>query len=90
MQELEPTWGRVASVWWLVLWRAALGGFALGAAFGFVIGFGGAIAGYATEDIGFAAGIVGIIVGFFWSFVVLRMALQKKYRGFRIALVAPH
>ena len=43
MQELEVTWQRVARIWWLIVWRALLGGTLLGAAIGFIIGFIGAL-----------------------------------------------
>ena len=38
MQELEITWQRVASVWWLIAWRAFLGGWILAFALAFLIG----------------------------------------------------
>jgi hypothetical protein len=39
MQELEVTFSRVVSVWWLCFWRATLGAGVLGAIAGGVVGF---------------------------------------------------
>ncbi len=88
--EIEVTWKRLRSVWWLLFWR------------GGVVGFGG---GYAIATaVGFAAlslvpGLpiwagesYGLVVGFVWLFPVYlwvtRSALRKQYKTFRIALVA--
>jgi hypothetical protein len=87
MQELEITWGRVASVWWLLAWRTLVGAMLLGAAFGFLIGFVGALAGLPQDKITTLSSIVGGIIGLVWGFVVVRMALKKQYSDFRLVLV---
>jgi uncharacterized membrane protein YdjX (TVP38/TMEM64 family) len=87
MEELEVTFSRVLSVWWLLFWRAALGSVLLGGIAGFIIGIGFGILHKPLEPI--FPTVAGGIVGFIWFFLVVRMALRKKYRDFRIALV-PH
>lgn len=91
MQELEPTWERVVSVWWLVVWRGVLGALLIGAAVGFVIGVAGTIAasmfGFPVEPVRQVSSVAGGIVGLGWGLVVVRMALEKRYKDFRIALV---
>ncbi|HUZ34541.1 MAG TPA: hypothetical protein VMV19_20925 [Xanthobacteraceae bacterium] len=97
MQELELTWGRTASVWWLVVWRGAIGGAILGSIAG---GIGGLIAammtfyivGHGDVALGQRAGRIGgviasILVWVPWGLVVLRMAVKKKYSGFRLAMI---
>lgn len=87
MQELEVTWGRVMSVWWLLAWRSGLGAVLIGAAVGFVIGLVGALAGVSTDTITVLSTIAGAVVGLVWAIVVVRMALRKQYGEFRLALV---
>ena len=87
MQELELTWQRILSIWWLLIWRAALGGFAIGFAIGLVIGVIAFVIGHRP---GFAFNFgVGLVIGLVWWPFVIRMALQKEYKGFRIALLPP-
>lgn len=88
MQELEITWSRVTAVWWLIVWRAGLGGALIGGVLGFIIGFVGAMLGASLQGITLTSTIVGALVSLFWSLVVVRMALRKRYGDFRLALVA--
>jgi hypothetical protein len=87
MQELEVTWGRVISVWWLLAWRGTLGAVLIGAVVGFIIGFIGALAGVQQETITSLSTIAGAIVGLGWAIVVVQMGLRKRYGDFRLALV---
>jgi ribose/xylose/arabinose/galactoside ABC-type transport system permease subunit len=87
MQELEPTWPRVLSVWWLISWRGMVGAVLLGAAVGFVLGFVVALLHLPEEIITVGGGVMGGIIGLVWVVVVIRMALRKKYGDFRIALL---
>jgi len=89
MQELEPTWQRALSVWWLIAWRAGLGSLAMGAAAGFILGFIGAIVGVPRDVSSVGAGLLGFVIAIVWGVIVVRMALRKKYGEFRIALI-PH
>jgi hypothetical protein len=89
MQELPVTWQRTASVWWLIVWRAGLGAAILGGIIGAIIGFVGAAMGGSIQSIVIFSQLVGAVVGLVWSFVAVGMALRKKYRGFRLALVPP-
>ncbi|MBX9844307.1 MAG: hypothetical protein K2Z80_21115 [Xanthobacteraceae bacterium] len=85
MQELELTWQRTLSIWWLILWRSLLGSVAIG----FVVGAAIGIFRLATgiTQVPQLAPALGTIVGLVWSFFVVRMVLRKRYKGFRIALL---
>ena len=100
MQELEATWGRAARVWWLIMWRGVLGAVLVGTVAGFVVGvvtaviilaIGGTSVGMAQNpiyQIGIGLGaILGFVIGIFWYILVVRMALRKQYREFRLAIV---
>ena len=77
MQELELTWRRIASIWWRILWRSA----------GFIGGFIAALLGHA--DMSRTVGLwVGRAVALPWLLAVIKMAIDKRYRGFRIALLS--
>jgi len=94
-EELPVTWGRLLSVWWLIVWRGTLGavviGALLGGIFGFVVGAVGPSYGLSIEDVvsisrtggSILGGVAATVVGVF----VVRMALRKAYRSFRIVLV---
>jgi hypothetical protein len=85
MQELEPDWGRVLSVWWLIHWRTIVGSFITGAAIGAVLGVVAVFTDWRTTP---AAQVsIGVVVGIAWTILTTRMALRKKYRGFRIVLL---
>jgi hypothetical protein len=85
--ELEKTWGRAASIWWLLLWRGLLGGMVVGAIIGFFIGIVGTMLGHPQETLVATTQLVVAPIAFGWGFIVLRMGLRKKYRDFRIVLV---
>lgn len=87
MQELDPTWGRVISVWWLLAWRSAVGAVLLGVALGSGFSAVAALANWPADRVqagGFALGAMG---GVLWALIVVRMALKKRYSNFRIGLV---
>jgi len=87
MQELEPSWRHVLSVWWLLVWRGLVGGFVIGFFLGGIVGLVYALM-RRPELIAPVSAFVGCIGGIIWGFFVVRMALQKKYDGFRIALLS--
>ena len=88
MQELDVTWKRVLSVWWLSMWRGLVGGVILGGLFGGIVGV-AAVAAGKPDSAAYWGEIFGIVVGVVWGFFVIKMALRKKYSEFRIVLV-PH
>jgi uncharacterized membrane protein len=88
MSELEPTWGRVLSVWWLFVWRAGVGSLVMGFVAGFIFGFVGALLGAPKGAISIGSGLLGFVIAIVWGIIVMRMALEKKYGEFRIALVS--
>jgi hypothetical protein len=85
MQELEVTWGRVLSVFWLIFWRGMVGAVIIGAVIGFVIGFAVGLSGAQMNPLVSAipSGIAGVV----WYLAVIRMALKKQYKDFRIVLL---
>jgi hypothetical protein len=88
MQELELTWGRTLSCWWLLVWRWTLVSVLAGGVFGFFVGIAGFILSWPPSmRTGIAAG-GGMVIGAVWGLIVVRMALGKRYRGFRLALIA--
>lgn len=88
MQDVEPGWEQIISVCWLLIWRGVFGGAAIGFVLGLVVnmalglGFGVVLG----SNVNLAMGVVTSLI--WWPFVV-RMALEKKYKAFRIVLV-PH
>ena len=89
MQELAITWQRVIRIWWLITWRAFVGSWILAMIFGFVVGVLHYAALVDTQLSYISSVVVGWFLGFGWLIVVVRMALNKKYTDFRLALVAP-
>jgi uncharacterized membrane protein len=85
MQELEADWGRVLSVWWLIHWRTLVGSFVTGAVIGGVLGVVAAFTDWRTTQA--AQILIGVVVGIAWTILTTRMALRKRYRGFRIVLL---
>jgi hypothetical protein len=88
METLAITWSQALNVWWLIMWRSMLGGFLLLFAVNFVISFVGALAGVSTGGL-LTSSIIGVVISLLWGIVVVRMALCKKYRHFRLVL-SPH
>ena len=86
-EEIETSWSNVFSVWWLVFWRWVLGGALIGFVIGLPIGFFGRMGGMPPESIAAVSGAIGVVFSLIWGVVVVRMALRKQYRGFRVALV---
>lgn len=79
MRELEVTWPRVGSFFWLWAWRGALGG-------GLISGISGAILRATSLQPLFVFAVL-FVLGMGWQLIVVRMALQKKYRHYRVVLV---
>jgi hypothetical protein len=81
--ELELTWTRLGTIFWLCFWR----GLVL-----YIVG--GLVATYLLHWLFVLASGnpgpsgIGLIVWIPLSLIVLRMALRKEYRGFRVALVS--
>jgi hypothetical protein len=88
LQELEATSGKLLRIIWLIAWRGSIGGLVCGGVIGFVVGFIMGLAGSPHEYIRPVTGVAGFIAGAIWWFVVIKMALEKQYGDFRIALIA--
>lgn len=89
MQELDLTWGRSMRVWWLMVWRGAVGGLVFGVIVGAITGFVIAMLQGSIQTITVVSATLGYTVGLVWSMFVVRMALAKRYKEFRFALVPP-
>jgi hypothetical protein len=87
MQELEITPKRVISIVWLLYWRTWVGALILGFLAGFLVEIIETGIGAADGSGVIPAALLGGVFGLVWSYFVLRMALRKKYRDFRIVLV---
>jgi uncharacterized membrane protein len=92
MHEVPVTWPRVFSVLWLLFWRGMLGSVIIGTLVGLVIGFAfgvvNVMSGTRSELNPLVPGIPSAIAGLLWYLAVVRMALEKQYKEFRISLVS--
>ena len=86
MEDVEPSWDQVSRIAWLLLWRGALGGFAISFVLGLIInlGLGMGLGIMLSTNVNMA---MGLIVALLWWPFAVRMALKKRYAHFRIALI---
>lgn len=97
MQELEKSWDRVLPIWWIIIWRGVLGTMVISLSIALLFKLVGSIIPTNLSDDHYfhlvaiffqIARILIIAAAFFvWWPNVVRMALKKRYSGFRIALV---
>jgi hypothetical protein len=88
MQDIESSWDKVLRVAWLLTWRGLFGGLVIGFLLGYAIDLGlGLILGQVLDRT--AGAVLKLVVLLVWWPFVVRMALKKRYRDFRIVLV-PH
>jgi len=85
---LEPTLERATLIWWALLWRGVLLGFASGAIVGFIEGVIGALVGVPGTAVRYVAIVSGFAVGVPVGIYVVRSILKKEFREFSIRLVA--
>jgi hypothetical protein len=88
MQDVGPSWDKVLRIAWLLTWRGLIGGLAIGFLLGYVVDLGLGLALGQVLDRTAGAVMKLAVLLFWWPFVV-RMALKKRYRDFRIVLI-PH
>ena len=88
-RDLEVTWGRVLAVWWLIIWRAALLGTLAVLVLGYILGFIMGTLGLDLRTIDLVGQIVGMAIYALTILMTVRMALNKGFGDFRIALVGP-
>ena len=88
MQELEPTWKRTLSVWWLITWRGFVGFLLLGLAIAVLVDSLATLIGGRSETLSVIGAIAVWVLSIIWGLVVVRMALKKHYRHFRVALIS--
>lgn len=87
MQELQVNLGRLLRIYWLFMWRSVLGSLVIGFTLGFIIGLVLRVLGVPLTQTTTITSLVGLVGGVVWSLFCLKMALEKKYRDFRIVLV---
>ena len=87
MQELEPTWQRALSVWWFILWRGIVGSVLLSIAIIALVDALAALIGIESKALNMIGALVVWLGSIVWGVVVVRMALQKRYRDFRLTLI---
>jgi hypothetical protein len=88
VQEVEVTVGRLASIAWLFIWRGFVGALLIGAVVAGAVHLTATAFDMPGRHVARASLVGGLLVGLVWYFAVVRMALAKRYRDFRIALVA--
>jgi hypothetical protein len=88
-EEIEPGLGHALSFFWLFLWRGIVGAAILGLGIGVTTGLLGAFADLSQQAALLLNVVIGLPLGLVWSIFVVRMGFRKRYRGFRIVLVAP-
>jgi len=76
MQELEPTWQRALSVWWLILWRGIVGSVLLSIAIIALVDALAALIGIESKALNMIGALVVWLGSIVWGVVVVRMALQ--------------
>ncbi len=82
----DMTWGRIFRVWWLFAWRGLSGFIVIGGAVGYIVGLALGGIGTSKEAITAVSSIIGVSVYLLWGLVIVRMALNKKYRDFDLKL----
>jgi hypothetical protein len=85
---LEPTYRRVPTIWWALLWRSVLWPVGPGVAVAVIEAFIEARIGIPDAVIRYLPFASGVVVGLLVELLVIRSVLRKKYRGFSIRLVA--
>jgi len=88
MQENEVSLDKVLCIAWLLTWRGLFGGVAIGFLLGYIIDLGLGLSLGKVLDPSASALMKLVVLLVWWPFVV-RMALNKRYRDFRIVLI-PH
>ncbi|HEY4275714.1 MAG TPA: hypothetical protein VGM68_09535 [Rhizomicrobium sp.] len=86
MNETESSWNEVLRVAWLLFWRGLVGGIAIGFVLGLAINLALAYGFHVMLSSNVNAAM-GAIVMLIWWPIVVRMALKKRYQGFRLALI---
>jgi hypothetical protein len=80
VEELDITWFRALSVWWLMMWRTT----AMSALVGLIVSLAWSIVAHPNAFTSVVAAVLAMPLGV----VAVRMALRKTYRGFRLAAIA--
>lgn len=87
MNEIQPTFAIAVQIWWAWTWRAVLVVLGVSILAGFVIGFIGAIIGAPKDGITAFSGLLGGVIGLYFSIKILKKILNKKFKTYRIALI---
>ena len=84
--ELEPNFPILLPIWWLITWRSYALILCAGLAAVLLFAFLDLVLGVQPSLL--VAFLLGLPVGLVFAFWVLNMALRKRYKGFRIAVVS--
>ena len=91
MKELELSDGRIVRIWWLLAWRftagAVIGGFVLSIPVAYGVSLLNATLGHVVVEPRYVMSLIEGLWWFFWIFIVIKMMLRKRYKGFRLAIV---
>jgi hypothetical protein len=90
-REVAASWGRATRVYWAILWRSIAVGLPLGAGLGCIVGFMAAfLGGHQTMLVGrtIPVLILGMLIGVGVHVWATRAVLRKRFRDFRVALIA--
>jgi hypothetical protein len=86
VSDSDLLWEDIFRVAWLLFWRGFAGGIVIGFVLGLAINLALAY-GFRVVLGSQVNAAMGALVMLVWWPIVVRMALKKRYRGFRLALV---
>ena len=84
---LELTFSRAFVIWWALVWRGALWGFAGGLPVGIAMEFIGKLAGITSVAVSYLSNSSAVIIAIPIGIYVVQRALRKQYREFSIRLI---
>jgi hypothetical protein len=88
MQELQITWPRIISVWWLIVWRISIGSMIISVVINTFIYSIDAMLHLSTTSHIFISVIISLPIQAAWSIIVVRMAMKRKYGKFSLMLMS--
>jgi len=87
--ELDLIWSRLFKIWFVFALVSAIGGTAVAAVLGSMVGLVGHLIGIAPSVLTTTGSVLGVVTYVIISMLSLKYALSKVYHGFRIVIVAP-
>lgn len=80
-----------ASICWSIFWRGiivTIGSAMCGGLVGGIIGFISAVLGMPRSSVTFVAGLSGLVIGFFFLYVLVSWLLSSRLGHFRLVLIS--